>query len=94
MTLITGTEYDIRQSDAGSIKITTAATATTADTIEVDLSTYGASGIDGIIGFNHTTTDEVVVMEQPTTAVASGILTITVGGTTSTGKKVYIVYLN
>lgn len=94
MTAITGTVYDGAQTDYRVIKVTTATTATTDDTIAVDLTDYGAVGIDGIVGFHHSTEDSVVVQEQPTTAVSSGTLTITVGGTTSTGKKVYLVYLS
>ena len=93
MAIITGTEYDIRQNDSGSIKVTTAATATTADTIPIDLTAYGATGIDAITGYHHTTEDSIVIEEAPTTVVSSGTLTITVGGSTSTGKKVYLITL-
>ena len=93
MAAITGTVFDIRQTDSGSIKVTTANTATTDDTIAIDLSDFGATGIDSILGFHHSTEDSIVVQEQPTTAVSSSILTITVGGTASTGKKTYIVGL-
>lgn len=93
MVLITGTEFDIRQNDAGSIKITTDVTADDGDTIDVDLSTYGASGIDSIIGFIHSTTDSILVQEQPTTAVVAGTLTITVGGAVDNKKRTYLVGL-
>lgn len=96
MTDITSTSNfkDQVQGDFRAVKIETVATATTDDTIVINLADYGASAIDGILGFHHSTADSVVVQEQPTTAVSGGDLTITVGGTASTGKKVYIVYLS
>lgn len=73
--------------------IETAATVDTADTIALTLANYGITTFLGIHGFAHTTTDSVVVAEAPTTAVASGVLTITVGGSTnSDDKRVYIIY--
>lgn len=76
-----------------AVMIETAATADTADTVVVDLSDYGISTFLGIEGYVHTTENSVVVAEAPTTAVSSGELTITVGGSTVSDKKrVYIVY--
>jgi type 1 fimbria pilin len=69
------------------IIVETANTADTADTIVVDLSDYGISSFEGIIGYVHTTENSVVVQEQPTTSVSSGELTITVGGSTVSDKK-------
>jgi hypothetical protein len=59
----------------------------------VDLTAYGATGIDYIFGFIHSTTDSVLVQEQPTTSVTDGTLTITVGGSTDNKKRTYIVGL-
>jgi len=63
------------------------ATTDTGDTIPITLSKYGATKIKHIRGFSHTTTDSVVVAEQPTTAISAGVLTITVGGTLNSDKK-------
>lgn len=93
MGLVVATEFDIRQGDSGSIKIVTDATVDDGDTIAVDLNQYGASGIDYILGFTHSTTDSIVITEAPTTAVSASILTITVGGTTDNKKRVFIVGL-
>ena len=73
--------------------IETVATADTADTIEITLADYGVSTFLGIQGFIHTTEGSVVVAEAPTTAVSSGVLTITIGGSTVSDKKrVFIIY--
>lgn len=75
------------------IQLVTAATVDTADTITVDLSTYGCTNIHGIIGFAENTAGSIVVQEQPTTAVSSGTLTITVGGSTNSDTvRTYIIY--
>ena len=92
---ITGTqiEYDARQTDSGYIKVTTPATADDGDTIDIDLSSYGATGIDWVLGFTHSTTDSVVITEAPTTAVSAGTLTITIGGSTDDKKRTFLVGL-
>lgn len=88
------TNYDSVQADFRAVKVETPATATSDDTIDITLSNYGATKIDGVVGFHHSTENSVVEQEQPTTAVSDGVLTLTVGGTSSTGKKVYIVYVS
>jgi len=89
----TQTEYDARENNTGYIKVTTPATANDGDTIDIDLTTYGATGIDWILGFTHSTTDSVVITEAPTTSVTSGTLTITIGGSTDNKKRVFLVGL-
>ena len=74
--------------------IETAATVDDGDTIDVTLADYGATGITGIQGFQHSTTDSVIIAEAPTTAVSSGVLTITVGGSTDDKKRSFVVWLN
>lgn len=69
------------------------ATTDDGDTIAVDLSDYGATGIDWIMGWIHSTTDSILVQEQPTTSVTTGTLTITVGGSTDNKKRTYLVGL-
>ena len=93
MGAVTGTITDGRQGDVGYIKVVTDATVDDGDTIAVDLSDYGATGIDFVLGFIHTTTDSVLVAEQPTTSVTSSVLTITVGGSTDNKKRTYLVGL-
>jgi len=72
--------------------VVTPNTADTADTIPITLANYGISTFLAITGYVHTTENSVVVEEAPTTAVSSGVLTITVGGSTVSNKKrVYVV---
>lgn len=74
--------------------VETPATADTGDTIVIDLGNYACSKLKHIVGNNHSTTDSVLVTEAPTTAVSSGVLTITIGGTTSSDKaRVYRVLI-
>ena len=74
------------------IQLVTAATVVSADTITVDLSTYGCTNIHGILGFVETTAGSVVAAEAPTTSVSSGTLTVTVGGSAVTAVRTYIIY--
>jgi hypothetical protein len=75
------------------IIVETPNTADTGDTIEIVLSTYGISTFLGIIGFEHTTENSVVTTEAPTTAVSSGTLTITIGGSSDDNeKRVYFIF--
>jgi len=75
------------------IVVRTESTADTADTVVLDLSDYGISTLLAVEGFIHTTDGSVVEAEAPTTAVSSGDLTITIGGSTVSDKRrVYFVY--
>lgn len=62
-------------------------TTDTADTVAISFASYGLKEFEGVIGFVHTTENSVVVQEQPTTAVSSSTLTLTVGGSTVSDKK-------
>ena len=76
-----------------SVMIETPNTADTADTVAVTLSSFGITTFLAVEGYVHTTENSVVVAEAPTTAVSSGVLTITVGGSTVSDKKrVYIIH--
>lgn len=61
------------------------------DTFDVNLSDYGIKEFLTIQGFIHQTLGSVVVPEDPTTAVADGVLTVTIGGSTSDKKRVYVI---
>ena len=74
------------------LRVETADTVDNSDTIAITLADYGMKTIEAILGFTHSTTDSVVITEAPTTSVTSGVLTITVGGSTSNKKRVFIVY--
>lgn len=68
------------------------ATADTADTVDLTLENYGMTSISSVVGWTHTTTGSVVLLEEPTTSVTTGVLTITpkVSGLNNQ-KKVYLV---
>jgi hypothetical protein len=61
--------------------VETASTAQNGYTLAVDLGSYGIAedGLLLIVGQRHDTANSVVVMEDPTTAVSGGTLTITLG---------------
>ena len=66
---------------------------TTAQTIVVNLADAGMTKFEGIRGWAHTTKDSVVAVEEPTTIVTAGVLTITqkVAGTAAK-QKVYQIF--
>jgi hypothetical protein len=87
----------IKEDTVGSKKfiyVETPATADDGDTIALTLEKYGAKTIEGIIGWTHSTTDSIVITEAPTTAVVTGVLTITIGGATDDKKRVFWVVCN
>lgn len=73
------------------IIVQTRNTVDAADTIAITLTDYGisATGLLWVLGFKHTTDNSVMVQEQPTTAVASGVLTITVPAGTDNDMRIY-----
>lgn len=95
--LTAGTDYEIVGLQRGDvyneIVIRCINTVDDGDTLTVDLSDYGiaADGLVGVLGFAHTTDNSVSVQEQPTTAVSSGTLTITVGGSNDNDSRFYFV---
>lgn len=74
------------------IQVITPDTADNADTVDVDLRTFGCTRISGILGFQQGTTGSVVTTEAPTTAVSNGVLTITIGGATANKARTFIVW--
>jgi len=96
--LTEGTDYEVVGVNRGdcmnTIVIKTINTVDAADTLTVDLTDYGihADGLLGVLGFKHTTDNSVMVQEQPTTAVSSGTLTITVPAGTDNDARFYLIY--
>lgn len=74
------------------LKIETETTVDNGDTIVVTLADYGMATIEAILGFQHGATDSQITTEAPTTSVSSGVLTITVGGSTADKKRVFLVF--
>lgn len=73
------------------LMVETANSADSSDTIALTLANYGMTTFKYVHGVTHTTENSVVVGEAPTTAVSSGVLTITVGGAVSNQVRVYKV---
>lgn len=96
-TLTEGTDFEIIGVQRGDvyneIVIKTIDTVDAADTLAVDMTKYGikADGLIGVIGFKHTTNNSVMAQEQPTTAVSSGTITITVPSGTDNDARFYTV---
>jgi hypothetical protein len=68
------------------IMVVTPATGDTDDTFDITLADYGISAVKSIKGWSHTTSFSVLVLEAPTTAVSSGVLTVTLGGSGNSNK--------
>ena len=89
-----GTAYRDATKDLVWLVLETPDTADSDDTLAVDLQTYGIAedGFLMIIGNEHTTVNSVVTMEDPTTAVSSGTLTITLTGSSNDDKvRLYLI---
>ena len=81
-----------REDGLKELTIVTPATADTGDTIAVTLADYGIKSLLWIHGVVHSTANSVLVEEAPTTSVSSGVLTITIGGSSVSNKiRVYKV---
>jgi hypothetical protein len=93
MAAVTGTVTEVAPNAGAKMLIVTApATTDDGDTIAVTLADYGITKFLGILGQTHSTAGSVVITEAPTTAVATGVLTITVGGSTDDKERVFIVW--
>jgi len=64
-------------------------TADDGDTFTITLAEYGITSFRTIRGYAHTTKGSVMVEEAPTTAVAAGVLTVTIGGATDNLTRFY-----
>jgi len=59
-------------------------TGTTGDSTDITLANYGIESVEAVKGFVHATTDNVIYPQDPSTAVSSGVLTLTFSSTLST----------
>ena len=95
--LVQDTSYFIHEVTPNSgivqVMVSTLNTVDATDTIALTLANVGISpkGLIGVYGWKHTTDNSVSAKEFPTTAVASGVLTITVPGGTSNDPRFYMV---
>ena len=93
MAAVTGTVRDVTPNlGAKMLMVTAPNTTDNADTIAITLSDFGMSTFLAIIGQTHTTDDSVIITEAPTTSVTTGVLTITVGGSTANKKRTFIIW--
>lgn len=95
--LTEGTDYEILGVQRGDvyneIVVRCINTVDDGDTLTVDLTKYGiaAAGLIGAFGFEHTTDNSVSVQAQPTTAVSSGTITITIGGSNDNNPRFILI---
>lgn len=95
--LTEGTDYEIVGVQRGDvyneIVVRTINTVDDTDTIAVDMTKYGinATGLMGVIGFEHTTDNSIVVQENPTCAVSSGTVTLTVAGSNDNNPRHFLI---
>jgi len=61
------------------------------DTIPITLADYGITTAKYVKGYTHTTEGVLIIEEAPTTSVTTGVLTITIGGSTDNKARVFIV---
>ena len=93
MTDVTSTYCTFRRTLPGIMTtVTCTAAVNNGDTFTMTLKDYGWSKILCVDGYIQTTADSVVVAEAPTTSVTTGVLTVTVGGSTGTKQRVFHVW--
>ena len=76
------------------IYIETPATADDTDYFDVTLASYGASTLETVEAWTHSTTDSIVIAEAGATSVTSGVVTFTIGGSTDNKKRVVLMICN
>uniref|UniRef100_A0A6M3LA95 Uncharacterized protein n=1 Tax=viral metagenome TaxID=1070528 RepID=A0A6M3LA95_9ZZZZ len=59
------------------------------DYFSIDMASYGGRLLKGVLGFIHTTEHSIVAAEQPTTAVSTTTVTVTIGGSTDNKARYY-----
>ena len=81
---------------AKSVLIKVAVTSQHSDTIVLTLSKYGISTFLGCVTFLHTTAESVITLETTnasTTAVSSGVLTVTIAsGATDSKERTILIW--
>ena len=68
-------------------------TVDNADTFTLDMGVYGCSRLTAIFGNEHSTDGQVVVTQAPTTAVSSGTVTVTVGGSNANLTRSFVLWM-
>jgi len=75
------------------VKVFADATVDDTDYFTYDLTKVGGTAIVGAKGWIATTSGSVVAAEEPTTAVSSTTLTVTITGSTDNKERFYILHL-
>ena len=70
--------------------VVTAFDADATNTLTTTLADHGITSLISVKGWKHTTAG-VIVLEQPTTSVTTGVLTITIPAGTDNDKRVYLI---
>ena len=73
------------------IMVETAATVDDTDTFTITLANYGITNVKTVKAFTHSTSESIIIVEDGTTSVTTGVLTFTVGGITDNKKRVVII---
>ena len=76
------------------IYIETATTADATDYFTVTLADYGAKTVEAVDAWTHSTSDSIIINEEGTTSVTSGVITFTIGGSTDNKKRVVRLICN
>lgn len=106
MTAATFSAYEVHLQDTGTSQeasnpfglkcfaIETPATVDYDNTIAITLATYGITTMWDVMCFTHSTTDDIIVTEttEVETSVTTGVLTVTVQGSTGDKKRVIVVW--
>jgi len=71
----------------------TDATPDAADTLEIDLETYGCTKVHAVFGFSEQTAGSIVILDQPiVTLVTSSVLKVTIPAGTNDDIRNYLVF--
>jgi len=73
------------------IMVETPATADDGDVFDITLANYGITNVKSITGYTHSTSNSVIIVEDPTTVVSAGVLTVTIGGSTDNKMRVFVI---
>lgn len=96
--LVEGTDYNIqRVTPVGGVTAAVIRTTNTVDATNTIVQTLsklgiGPTGFIGVKAFVETTEDSVYAQEAVTTAVSSGILTLTIPAGTNDDRRLIVVY--
>lgn len=85
-------QFNNQVNEVKQLILQTSDLADAGDTLTIYTTTYGITNIVGVLGFKHTTNNQVIVTENPTTALSGTSFTITVPAGTNNDKRVYLLF--